>query len=215
MSVPNEAIQIFIEKCRTRELNNKAVVIHAGDVPDSLFYIVEGSVEVLIEDKDGNEIVLSYLNKGDFLGEMGLFEDRAERSAWVRTRSKCVLAEMTYPRFRELVKEHPQILFELASQLANRLDKTNVKLGNLAFVDVTGRIAHALMELCTQPDAMTHPDGMQIKVSRTELSRLVGCSREMAGRVLKILDEEGLVAVSGKTIVVHNVHPGETIVIRT
>ena len=147
MSAPNEAVQIFLEKCRTRELNNKAVVIHGGDVPDSLFYIVEGSVEVLIEDKDGNEIVLSYLNKGDFLGEMGLFEDRAERSAWVRTRSKCVLAEMTYPRFRELVKEHPQILFELASQLANRLNKTNVKLGNLAFVDVTGRIAHTLMEL--------------------------------------------------------------------
>ena len=215
MSAQNEAIQIFLEKCRTRELSNKAVVIHAGDVPDSLFYIVEGSVEVLIEDKDGNEIVLSYLNKGEFLGEMGLFEDRVERSAWVRTRTKCVLAEMTYPRFRELVKLHPQILFELASQLANRLNKTNVKLGNLAFVDVTGRIAHTLMELCTEPDAMTHPDGMQIKVSRTELSRLVGCSREMAGRVLKILDEEGLIAVSGKTIVVHNVRPGETIVIRT
>jgi len=215
MSTHSEAIQIFLEKCRTRELKNKSVVIHAGDVPDSLFYIVEGSVEVLIEDKDGNEIVLSYLNKGDFLGEMGLFEDRAERSAWVRTRANCVLAEMTYPRFRELVKEHPQILFELASQLANRLNKTNVKLGNLAFVDVTGRIAHALMELCKQPDAMTHPDGMQIKVSRTELSRLVGCSREMAGRVLKILNEEGLIAVSGKTIVVHNVRPGETIVIRT
>ncbi|MBT8142996.1 MAG: cAMP-activated global transcriptional regulator CRP [Gammaproteobacteria bacterium] len=214
MSSPQEFIQVFIDKSRQRELPNKAVVIHAGDVPDSLFYILEGSVEVLIEDKDGNEIVLSYLNKGDFLGEMGLFEDRGERSAWVRTRTKVVLAEMTYPRFRELVKEHPEILFELANQLSNRLNKTNIKLGNLAFVDVAGRIAYTLMDLCLQPDALTHPDGMQIKVSRTELSRLVGCSREMAGRVLKILEEEGLVEVSGKTIVVHNVRPGETIVLR-
>lgn len=214
MSAEKDFIQLFLDKSRSREMSSKAVVIHAGDVPDSLFYIMEGSVEVLIEDKDGNEIVLSYLNKGDFLGEMGLFEDRAERSAWVRCRSKCVLAEMTYPRFRELVKDHPGILFELASQLANRLNKTNVKLGNLAFVDVSGRIAHALMDLCLQPDAMTHPDGMQIKVSRTELSRLVGCSREMAGRVLKILEQEGLVDVSGKTIVVRNVHPGETIVMK-
>ena len=164
MSATKEFIQLFIDKSRTRELPSKAVIIHAGDVPDSLYYIVEGSVEVLIEDKDGNEIVLSYLNKGDLLGEMGLFEDRAERSAWVRSRTKCVLAEMTYPRFRELVKEQPDILFELASQLANRLNKTNIKLGNLAFVDVSGRIAHALMDLCLQPDAMTHPDGMQIKV---------------------------------------------------
>jgi CRP/FNR family cyclic AMP-dependent transcriptional regulator len=49
---------------------------------------------------------------------------------------------------------------------------------------------------------MTHPDGMQIKVTRQELGKIVGCSREMAGRVLKNLEEEGLVAVSGKTMVV-------------
>jgi CRP/FNR family cyclic AMP-dependent transcriptional regulator len=60
------------------------------------------------------------------------------------------------------------------------------------------------MDLCREPDAMTHPDGMQIKVSRQELSRLVGCSREMAGRVLKVLEDQGLVRASGKTIVVFN-----------
>ena len=71
-------------------------------------------------------------------------------------------------------------------------------------VDVTGRVAHAIMDLCREPDAMTHPDGMQIKVSRQELSRLVGCSREMAGRVLKVLEDQGLVRATGKTIVVFN-----------
>ena len=79
--------------------------------------------------------------------------------------------------------------------------------GDLAFVDVTGRIAHAIMDLCNEPDAMTHPDGMQIKVSRQELSRLVGCSREMAGRVLKVLEEQGLVTAKGKTIVVFDARP--------
>lgn len=206
-----EYLKQFIENSRVRKLPSKQVLIHAGDVPDSLYYIVEGSVEVLIEDEEGNEIVLSYLNKGDFLGEMGLFEDRAARSAWVRTRMACEIAEMTYPRFRELAKKEPGIVFELAGQLANRLDKTNQKLGDLAFVDVTGRIAHAILDLCNQPDAMTHPDGMQIKVSRTELSRLVGCSREMAGRVLKALEQQGMIDVSGKTIVVHNVRPGQQI----
>src|SRR6202007_2661447 len=57
------------------------------------------------------------------------------------------------------------------------------------------------------PDAMTHPEGMQIKVSRQELSRLVGCSREMAGRVLKVLEEQGLLRATGKTIVVFNARP--------
>ena len=93
-------------------------------------------------------------------------------------------------------------MFELATQLATRLDRTNRKLGDLAFVDVTGRVAHAIMDLCNEPDAMTHPDGMQIRITRQEIGRIVGCSREMAGRVLKDLEERGLIHVKGKTIVV-------------
>ncbi|TVQ49309.1 MAG: cAMP-activated global transcriptional regulator CRP [Gammaproteobacteria bacterium] len=198
------AINKFLSYCRIRTVPQKTVMIHAGDLPDTLYYIVDGSVEVMIEDEDGNEMVLAYLNKGQFFGEMGLFHDQPQRSAWVRTRTESEIAEMTYPRFRQIAMEHPAIVFELATQLAVRLDRTNRKLGDLAFVDVTGRVAHAIMDLCNEPDAMTHPDGMQIKVSRQELSRLVGCSREMAGRVLKVLGEQGLVSASGKTIVVYN-----------
>jgi len=184
------AINRFLSYCRVRTVPSKTVMIHAGDLPDVLYYIVDGSVEVMIEDEDGNEMVLAYLNKGQFFGEMGLFYEQPTRSAWVRTRSECEI-----------------LVFELATQLATRLDRTNRKLGDLAFVDVTGRVAHAIMDLCNEPDAMTHPDGMQIKVSRQELSRLVGCSREMAGRVLKVLEEQGLVSASGKTIVVYGARP--------
>ena len=175
------AINRFLSYCRIRTVPSKTVVIHAGDLPDVLYYIISGSVEVMIEDEEGNEMVLAYLNKGQFFGEMGLFYEQPTRSAWVRTRNQCELAEMTYPRFRQIAAESPGLIFELATQLATRLDRTNRKLGDLAFVDVTGRVAHAIMDLCGEPDAMTHPEGMQIKVSRQELSRLVGCSREMAG----------------------------------
>ncbi len=146
---------------------------------------------------------------------MGLFYEQPTRSAWVRTRTECEIAEMTYPRFRQIASESPGLVFELATQLATRLDRTNRKLGDLAFVDVTGRVAHAIMDLCNEPDAMTHPDGMQIKVSRQELSRLVGCSREMAGRVLKVLEEQGLVSASGKTIVVMGRGPNRKTAERT
>ena len=114
---------------------------------------------------------------------------------------------MTYARFRQIAAESPGLIFELATQLATRLDRTNKKLGDLAFVDVIGRVAHAIMDLCGEPDAMTHPQGMQIKVSRQELSRLVGCSREMAGRVLKTLEEQGLLKATGKTVVVYGARP--------
>jgi CRP/FNR family cyclic AMP-dependent transcriptional regulator len=205
------AINRFLTYCRTRIVPAKVVMIHADDLPDNLYYIISGSVEVMIEDEDGNEMVLAYLNKGQFFGEMGLFHEEPARSAWVRTRIESEIAEMTYPRFRQIASENPGLVFELATQLALRLDRTNRKLGDLAFVDVTGRVAHAIMDLCNEPDAMTHPDGMQIKVSRQELSRLVGCSREMAGRVLKVLEEQGLVSASGKTIVVYNARPKQQV----
>ena len=167
-----------------------------------LYYIVEGSVSVLIEDDNGREIVLSYLNAGDFFGEMGLFGDENNRSAFVRAKSKCELAEISYSRFNQLTEKDPDILFELASQRALRLRKTSQKVGNLAFMDVTGRVARTLIDLSKEPDAMTHPNGMQIRITRQELGRIVGCSREMVGRVLKNLEEQGLITAKGKTMVV-------------
>ena len=201
------AINRFLSYCRIRSVPSKTVLIHAGDLPDVLYYVISGSVEVMIEDEEGSEMVLAYLSKGQFFGEMGLFHDEPTRSAWVRTRNACELAEMTYARFRQIAAESPGLIFELATQLASRLNRTNRNLGDLAFVDVTGRVAHAIMDLCGEPDAMTHPEGMQIKVSRQELSRLVGCSREMAGRVLKALEDQGLLRATGKTIVVFNARP--------
>ena len=101
------AINRFLSYCRIRTVPSKTVVIHAGDLPDVLYYIISGSVEVMIEDEEGNEMVLAYLNKGQFFGEMGLFYEQPTRSAWVRTRNQCELAEMTYPRFRQIAAESP------------------------------------------------------------------------------------------------------------
>ena len=90
----------------------------------------------------------------------------------------------------------------IGTQLTHRLLQTSRKVHRLAFLDVTGRIARTLMDLCKEPNALSHPEGTQIKVSRQELSRIVGCSREMAGRVLKDLAEQGNLLVKGHTIVV-------------
>jgi CRP/FNR family cyclic AMP-dependent transcriptional regulator len=192
----------FLEHCHRRHYPAKSVIIYAGDKPDVLYYIIDGSVTVLIEDEDGHEIVLAYLNKGDFFGEMGLFSDDPNRSAWVRTRTSCEVAEISYNKFRQLYNEHPDIMFAMASQMASRLRNTSRKVSDLAFMDVTGRVARTLLDLCKQPDAMTHPDGMQIRITRQEIGRIVGCSREMVGRVLKSMEEQELISVKGKTIVV-------------
>ena len=197
-----ESLDQFLEHCHRRQYPAKSVIIYAADKPDVLYYIVDGSVSVLIEDAEGREIVLAYLNKGDFFGEMGLFSEDDNRSAWVRARTACEVAEISYSKFRQLYQDHPDVLFALASQMATRLRDTSRKVSDLAFMDVTGRVARTLLDLCKQPDAMTHPDGMQIRITRQEIGRIVGCSREMVGRVLKTMEEQGLIWVKGKTIVV-------------
>lgn len=192
----------FLIHCHRRRYPAKSTIIYAGDKSDSLYYIVKGSVTVLIEDDDGHEMIVAYLNDGDFFGEMGLFDDKDSRSAWVRAKTECEVAEIGYAKFQEIAEPHPEFLFALGSQMARRLRATTRKVGDLAFLDVTGRVARTLLELCKEPDAMTHPDGMQIKITRQEIGRIVGCSREMVGRVLKTLEEQGLVMVKGKTMVV-------------
>ncbi len=193
----------FLAHSHRRKYPAKSTLIYAGDDSDALYYIIKGTVMVVIEDDDGREMIMAYLNEGDFFGEMGLFDEAAGRSAWIRAKTECEVAEISYQKFKQLAKEDADILFAVSAQIAGRLRATTRKVGDLAFLDVTGRVARTLIELCKQPEAMTHPDGMQIKITRQEIGRIVGCSREMVGRVLKNLEEQGLIHVKGKTMVVY------------
>ena len=195
-------LQPFLEQCHLRQYPARSPIIHVGDASDSLFFIVKGSVSVVIEDDEGREMVVAYLNAGDFFGEMGLFEEKPSRSAWIRAKVACEIAEISYKNFKEIARHDPGLMFALSAQLAGRLRATTRKVSDLAFLDVTGRVARCLLDLSKQPDAMTHPDGMQIRVTRQEIGRIVGCSREMVGRVLKSLEDQGLISVKGKTMVI-------------
>ena len=197
----------FLSYCHTKQYGKRVDFIRAGEPAETLYYLVEGSVAALIEDEDRRELTLAYINKGEFIGEMGLFTPASARSVIVRTRTSCRVAEISYMRLDQLLdrelRDHAKgLLLAIGLQLSLRLRQTSRKVGDLAFLDVTGRIAGTLLELCKQPDAMTHPDGMQIRITRQDLGRIVGCSREMAGRVLKALEEQNHVSVKGKTIVV-------------
>lgn len=196
-------LDAFLTLSHKRQFPKRSTIICADAESSSLFYLLSGSVTVSIEDEDGNEMVVTYLNEGAFFGEMGLFDEISRRSAWVKAKTDCEVAEVSYSRFQELTNQDTRLLYALGNQLAVRLRNTTRKVGDLAFMDVTGRVARTLLDLCKEPDAMTHPDGMQIKVTRQEIARIVGCSREMVGRVLKDLEEQGLMAVSGKTMVVY------------
>ncbi len=197
----------FLDQCHRRRHPARSDIFRPGDAASTLYYVVSGSLSVISEEPDGRELVLGYINAGDFIGEMGLFVAADVREVLLRTRTACELAELSYERLHQLfagslANECPRILYAIGAQLSKRLLDTSRKASRLAFLDVTGRIIRTLNDLCHEPDAMSHPQGTQIRVSRQELARIVGCSREMAGRVLKQLQIDGKLHARGKTVVI-------------
>ena len=141
-------VEEFLSHCHRRRYPAKSTIIYAGDQGDTLYYIIKGSVTVVIEDdSDGKEMILAYLNPGDFIGEMGLF-DQEHRSAWIRTKTECEVGEISYAKFIELGHQHPEFLFAISKQIAQRLRDTTRKVSDLAFLDVAGRVARTLLDLC-------------------------------------------------------------------
>ncbi|MDH5823010.1 cAMP-activated global transcriptional regulator CRP [Luteimonas sp. RD2P54] len=201
-------IERFLAHCHRRRYPPRTDIFRPGDPAGTLYYVVSGSVSIIAEEDDGRELVLGYFGSGEFVGEMGLFIESDSREVILRTRVQCELAEISYERLQQLfdgslANDATQILYSIGAQLSRRLIDTSRKAGRLAFLDVTDRIIRTLHDLTREPEAMSHPQGTQLRISRQELARLVGCSREMAGRVLKKLQVDGKLHARGKTIVLY------------
>jgi CRP/FNR family cyclic AMP-dependent transcriptional regulator len=208
LALDTASLHHFLDQCHKRRHPARSDIFRPGDPATTLYYVINGSLSVISEEPDGRELVLGYINAGEFIGEMGLFVEAQQREVLLRSRTACELAELSYERLHQLfagslAAECPKILYAIGAQLSKRLLDTSRKASRLAFLDVAGRISRTLGDLCQEPDAMSHPQGTQIRVSRQELARIVGCSREMAGRVLKQLQEEGKLHARGKTVVVY------------
>lgn len=199
-----ESIKALLKRAYINRHQKRQTIVNVGSEAKSLYLILKGSVSVILKEDDDREIVVAYLNAGDFFGEMGLFENEPYRTAEVRTREISEIAEISYQDFNELSQQYPDLHYALFAQLTRRLKNTTRKMTDLAFIDVTGRIARTLIDLADQPEAMLLSDGRQIRITRQEIGRIVGCSREMVGRVLKSLEEQGMIYTEGKAILIYD-----------
>ncbi|MCF9035034.1 cAMP-activated global transcriptional regulator CRP [Acinetobacter nectaris] len=199
-----ESIKALLKTANINRYAKRKTLIEIGKESKSLYLILKGSVSVVLREDDEREIVIAYLNAGEFFGEMGLFDNSLHRTAEVRTREISEIAEISYEHFRNLSKEYPDLNATIFAQLTHRLKNTTRKMTDLAFIDVTGRIARCLIDLAHQPAAMLLPNGRQIRITRQEIGRIVGCSREMVGRVLKTLEEQGMIETEGKAILIYD-----------
>ncbi len=157
---------------------------------------------MLIKDEEGKEMILSYLNQGDFIGELGLFEEgqnvahgyvRKPPVKWLKFRTKISPIDSGKPGHSDA-----SVCTDGASSASHFRES-----GQPGVPRRDGPHCTDSAEPAKQPDAMTHPDGMQIKITRQEIGQIVGCSRETVGRILKMLEDQNLISAHGKTIVVY------------
>ena len=196
------AIVELLRAAKFKKVRTKSIVYREGESLSGVTYILEGSLTAYRYSPDGRELVLDYLGRGDFIGEATMLRGNASYKASFKAREECKIAEIASSDFQQICQRHPECLFRMTTQLAQRLHCSDDRIYDLVFLDVTGRVENALQYLADSPAAITHPSGMQVRITRQEIGSLVGCSREMVGRAIKELSAAEKISVDGKNIVV-------------
>lgn len=207
----NEVIAFLLKHTtQVRFQRNRLFYVDAGN---RFGYVLSGRFHVVLEQfgtgvESDKELILASLEQGAFIGSAGVFSGTFHPVAKVVAVTDSKVAVIGYDRLNELMARHPQwgikFLKLVGKEVVDRLVSSNTNAYSMAYSTVSHRVMRMLWELARLPSAMTHPDGIQIKVSRVELAKRIGCSREMVGRCLKNLAAEGAIMLPnprGHTIV--------------
>ncbi len=165
-------------------------IVEQGKKSNALFIVLTGRARVITADARGREVILATLNPGDYIGEMSLI-DNEPHSATVRAEVQTDVLMLGRLEFARCLPENTSMAYAIMKGLVQRLRHADSKIESLALMDVYGRVARALLEFA-KPDAngtLTIRD----KISRQDIAKMVGASREMVSRVMKDLEERGFI----------------------
>jgi len=186
---------------------DETVVLEGDDSVQALYLIATGSVQVYMTGIDGRETILSFLERGDFFGEMSLI-DGEPRSASVRTVTDAKLLVIHRESFLSLIRKTPEIAMALMSELCKRLRKANKQIGSLSTMSVSGRVAGTLLNLMQERGVRIHTDnGNRVTVihnrpTQQQLADMSGTTRETVSRICSLLVRTNAIAMTGKDIVI-------------
>jgi len=178
-------------------------IMREGDPIDFLYIVISGRLKVMMGEADGKETILSILGPGEFFGEMGLIDDNP-RSASVIAIEGTELLALTRRAFRKCLVEKPELAMAVMRVLVRRMREADRKIGSLAMLDVYGRVARLLL------DMSENVNGRKVvtkRLTKQDIAKMVGASREMVTKVMKDLQTSGYIDVQGSTIVLRDTDP--------
>ncbi len=193
-------LQLLTQVLSRKAYPKNSTIIAAGDPTDAMYIVVSGRLKVVMSDKEGQEVILAILNQGEFFGEMGLIA-QAPRSATVTTIEPCELLTITRADFTKCLQGNFDLTMNVIRGLVKRLREADKKIGSLALMDVYGRVARLLLEMAETID------GQKVitkKLTKRDIAKMIGASREMVSRVMKELQTSGRIEVRAGEILLRD-----------
>lgn len=180
-----------------RSYPKNTIIFQEGDASAQIFVLLDGKLKVFLADSDGKEIVVDMLSPRQYFGEMAL--DGESRSASVMTIVASKLAVIRRDDFKAFLAQNSDAAFALIVTLIRRARNLTRTIGNLALLDVYGRVARLLIDTATEESGQLV---VTEKMSQQEIAQRIGSSREMVSRILGDLKEGGYITMDGGKIVI-------------
>ncbi len=177
-----------------RRFKRGEYIVEQGKKCESLFIILAGRARVVVTDRRDREVILATLHPGDYLGEMSLI-DHDPHSATVEAEVQTDALVLGGDDFNRCLLENNCIMTAVLKGLVQRLRSADRKIESLALMNVYGRVANVLLD-----SAVPTADNIRIirdKISRQDIAKMVGASREMVSRVMKDFEEQGFIETRG------------------
>jgi CRP/FNR family transcriptional regulator, cyclic AMP receptor protein len=188
-----------------RRFKRGEAIVEQGKKSNALSIILTGRARVVTTDSRGREVILATMHPGDYVGEMSLIDDEPH-SATVSAEIQTDVLLLGRQEFASCLPENSSMTYAVLKGLVQRLRHADRKIESLALMDVYGRVAHALLESAAEDSAGNTV--IRDKVSRQDLAKMVGASREMVSRVMKDLEERGFIETreDGSLLVKERLH---------
>ncbi len=175
-----------------------------GSPGDSMMLVLRGSVRISSISLTGKEIVLNIINTGDIVGEIATL-DGGWRTGDAVAIGDCELLVLARRYFIPVLENHADICLKLIKILCKRLRRTSAQVEDLLFLHLEGRIAKALLELSERSGRLDVEDRMlELHLSQSELSNIVGSTRESVNKQLQIWQRAGFIDIAKGAIVIRD-----------
>ena len=198
--LPDETLVAVSHSAVMRRIPRGQSVVHAGDRTDFVYFVLTGTLKVVVSDEDGREVILSILGQGELFGEMGIFGEQP-RSASVVAVTPADLVLIAKNDFRSIMQSNFEVAWRIMCNLADRLRNADRKIESLALMDVYGRVARLLLEMSEDFNGETV---VVRKITKQDIAKMIGASREMVSRVMKDLSTQGLIEETDHGIVLRD-----------